>query len=38
MTKGNRMSEDMAEDFMKNCDPKGEGKFSYEDFVRKLMK
>ena len=32
------MPEEKAEEFLKECDPKGEGKFSYEDFVRKLMK
>lgn len=35
---GERWTEDQADEFLKDCDPKGEGKYNYKEFVRKLLK
>jgi calmodulin len=38
MSMGLRFSEEEADEFIKICDPKNEGKFLYMDFVKKLLK
>lgn len=35
---GNRMAEEQADELLKDADPKGEGNFKYEDFIRKILK
>ncbi|KRW98865.1 hypothetical protein PPERSA_07363 [Pseudocohnilembus persalinus] len=38
MTMGLKWDEEQADEFLKTADPKSEGKFVYDDLVRKLMK
>jgi len=38
MTNGLRWSEDQADEFLKDFDPKGDGKFNPPDVVKKLLK
>lgn len=38
MALGLKFTEDEADEFLKICDPKAEGKFLYMDFVKKLLK
>ena len=38
MGMGNRWTEEKADEFMKEFDPKNEGKLKYEDSVRRTMK
>lgn len=35
---GYRYTEEQAEIFMKQCDPKGKGQVLYKDFIEKLLK
>ena len=38
MNMGNRWTEEKADEFLKEFDPKNEGKFKYEDLVKRMMK
>eukprot|EP01016_Furgasonia_blochmanni_P049586 TRINITY_DN7540_c0_g1_i2.p1 TRINITY_DN7540_c0_g1~~TRINITY_DN7540_c0_g1_i2.p1 ORF type:complete len:257 (+),score=125.05 TRINITY_DN7540_c0_g1_i2:68-772(+) len=38
MTTGYKFTEEMADEFLKEFDPKGDGKFAWQDFVNKIMK
>ncbi len=35
---GQRWTEEQADEFLKDADPKGEGKFNYIEFIRKILK
>jgi len=38
MTMGNKWTEEKADEFLKEFDPKNEGKFKYDDVVKRMMK
>lgn len=38
MSMGNRWTEEKADEFLKEFDPKNEGKFKYEEVVKRMMK
>jgi Ca2+-binding EF-hand superfamily protein len=38
MTTGNKWTEDQADEFLKDFDPKNDGKFNPADVVKKLIK
>jgi Ca2+-binding EF-hand superfamily protein len=38
MAKGQKFNEDLADELLKEADPKGDGQFAYQDFIKKIMK
>jgi Ca2+-binding EF-hand superfamily protein len=37
-SKGLKWSEDLVDELLKTADPKSDGKFQFEDFIKKLIK
>ena len=35
---GLRWTEEQAEEFLKDADPKGDGKFNFSEFIKKILK